>query len=93
MSEPMKSTPTYVRLELSYLNRLVTLLPIEYKARQGSLPSSATSRNQHPINQELRYIQDIWYYAQCGLNLSKLCVTCLSYPVCDLDPQTHLGGT
>jgi hypothetical protein len=85
MSKPMKSTPTYLQLELSYLNRLVTLPSSEYKARQGPPPSSATSRNQHPINQELRKIQDIWYYAQCGPNLSKLCVTCLSYPVGDLD--------
>jgi hypothetical protein len=36
MSEPMYSTPTRVRLEL-YPNRLVTLPPGEYKARQGPL--------------------------------------------------------
>jgi hypothetical protein len=68
-------------------NRLVTLPPGLYKARQGPLPLSYAS---HPINPELRSIQDVGYYAPRGPNLSKLCATCLFFRVTDLAEDTFI---
>jgi hypothetical protein len=66
------------------LNRLVTLLPGLYKARQRPLSLIRIILYTHPINPELRSIQVVGYYAPRGPNLSKLCVMCLFLRVTDL---------
>jgi hypothetical protein len=44
----------------------------------------------HPINPELRNIQDVGYYAHCGPNLSKLCAMGLFLRVTNLGEATFI---
>jgi hypothetical protein len=72
------------------LNRPVTLPLGLYKARQGPFSLIRIILYSHPINPELRSIQDVGYYAPRGPNLSELCATCLFLRVTDLGEATFI---